>query len=81
MLRPAASFNLLGEPGAHGEPLFQGLARANDTHGAAVHLYGKRTVRPFRKMGHVTVTATTLAEALATAHALQGALKVMGGGA
>lgn len=81
LLRPAASFNLLGEPGAHGEPLFQGLARANDTRGAAVHLYGKRTVRPFRKMGHVTVTATTLAEALATAHALQGALKVMGGGA
>ena len=31
--------------------------------GATLHLYGKRTVRPGRKMGHVTFLADTLAEA------------------
>ncbi len=78
LLRPAASFNLLGEPGAHGAPRIEGLARARQTRGTSVHLYGKHTVKPFRKMGHVTVTADTLGEALATAHALQGTLKVFG---
>jgi 5-(carboxyamino)imidazole ribonucleotide synthase len=78
LLRPAASFNLLGEPGAHGRPDIVGLATAHDTRGAVVHLYGKHTVKPFRKMGHVTVTGDTLEEALATAHTLQHTLKVMG---
>ncbi|MFO0706694.1 MAG: 5-(carboxyamino)imidazole ribonucleotide synthase [Nitrospira sp.] len=31
--------------------------------GATLHLYGKRTVRPGRKMGHVTFLADTIAEA------------------
>lgn len=78
LLRPAASFNLLGEPNAHGKPEIRGLETAHDTRGAAVHLYGKHTVKPFRKMGHVTVTGDTLEEALATAHTLQQTLKVTG---
>ncbi|MDX1420186.1 MAG: 5-(carboxyamino)imidazole ribonucleotide synthase, partial [Rubricoccaceae bacterium] len=35
----------------------RGLRDALAVPGAAVHLYGKRTSRPRRKMGHVTVTA------------------------
>ena len=35
--------------------------------GAAVHLYGKRELRPGRKMGHVTATGATVAEAEASA--------------
>ncbi len=77
LLRPAASFNLLGAPGAHGRPVIEGLALAR-ARGAAVHLYGKHTVKPFRKMGHVTVTGDSVEEALATAETLQHALKVTG---
>jgi len=35
--------------------------------GAAVHLYGKRELRPGRKMGHVTAVGRTIAEAEARA--------------
>jgi 5-(carboxyamino)imidazole ribonucleotide synthase len=31
--------------------------------GAVIHLYGKRELRPGRKMGHVTAVGATVAEA------------------
>ncbi|MEQ9103762.1 MAG: 5-(carboxyamino)imidazole ribonucleotide synthase [Rhodothermales bacterium] len=40
-----------------------GYTNALGIDGASVHLYGKRDVRPKRKMGHVTVTAHTVEEA------------------
>jgi 5-(carboxyamino)imidazole ribonucleotide synthase len=78
LVQPAASFNLLGDPSAYGMPTFKGLDLAAQTPGAVVHLYGKHSVKPFRKMGHVTVTGSTLESALSTAHTLQQVLKVMG---
>jgi 5-(carboxyamino)imidazole ribonucleotide synthase len=33
------------------------------TKGVHVHIYGKKQTRPFRKMGHVTVTNKSLDEA------------------
>jgi 5-(carboxyamino)imidazole ribonucleotide synthase len=42
--------------------------------GAAVHLYGKRELRPGRKMGHVTATGDTIEEAEARADAAARAL-------
>jgi 5-(carboxyamino)imidazole ribonucleotide synthase len=38
------------------------------TPGARLHLYGKKVVRPGRKMGHVTFLADTGEEALEMAH-------------
>ena len=35
-----------------------------DIPGAVVHLYGKRAIRPRRKMGHVTFLGETLSFAL-----------------
>ena len=43
--------------------------------GAVVHLYGKRTVRPRRKMGHVTFLAETRPEALSRAAAFRTSLR------
>ncbi|MDX9957230.1 MAG: 5-(carboxyamino)imidazole ribonucleotide synthase [Spirochaetia bacterium] len=63
MLRPAMMVNLLGEAGADGEPVYGGLEQALGVPGVSVHLYGKRQVRPFRKMGHLTALASTAAEA------------------
>lgn len=76
--RPAASFNLLGEPGATGKPVVQGLDLALHSPGVAVHLYGKHSVKGFRKMGHVTVTGPTLDEATERANTMRGVLKVVG---
>jgi 5-(carboxyamino)imidazole ribonucleotide synthase len=46
--------------------------------GAHLHLYGKRTARPGRKMGHVTVCDVTVDAALAAAKAMKAALTAPG---
>jgi 5-(carboxyamino)imidazole ribonucleotide synthase len=44
--------------------------------GVHIHLYGKKFTRPFRKMGHVTVTAKSITEAKETARKVKELLKV-----
>ena len=64
LLRPAVMCNLLGD-------LWLGPTTPPDwtpvlaTPGASLHLYGKSEARPGRKMGHLTVIAETLEEAMA----------------
>jgi 5-(carboxyamino)imidazole ribonucleotide synthase len=60
LLRPAAMANLLGDLWEHGTPDW-GAVCAFDT--AKLHLYGKLTPRPGRKMGHITALAATADEA------------------
>ncbi len=56
-LHPAsAMLNLIGAPNAHGTPQYEGMEKALAMPNVHVHLYGKSTVKPHRKMGHVTVT-------------------------
>ncbi|MEJ2611994.1 MAG: 5-(carboxyamino)imidazole ribonucleotide synthase [Candidatus Thiodiazotropha sp.] len=55
LLSPAAMINLLGAPDASGRPVIQGMSAALKIPGVCLHLYGKAEVKPFRKMGHVTV--------------------------
>nr|WP_255777941.1 5-(carboxyamino)imidazole ribonucleotide synthase [Mariniradius sediminis] len=52
---PAAMVNLLGEEGYTGDAYVEGLDEAIAQKGVYVHLYGKKTTKPFRKMGHVTI--------------------------
>ena len=53
-LRPAAMANLLGDLWRDGEPDWTRLLRHP---GIRLHLYGKQTPRPRRKMGHLTALA------------------------
>ena len=53
---PTAMVNLLGEPGHQGAASYQGMAEVLSMSGAHVHLYGKKITKPFRKMGHVTIS-------------------------
>jgi 5-(carboxyamino)imidazole ribonucleotide synthase len=53
---PAAMINLLGEEGYSGSPVYEGLNEILAMSGVHLHLYGKNSTQPFRKMGHVTVT-------------------------
>lgn len=55
LIMPGAMVNLLGEPGYEGIAKYQGLEEVLALKGVHVHLYGKHTTKPFRKMGHVTV--------------------------
>jgi 5-(carboxyamino)imidazole ribonucleotide synthase len=58
--QPAAMANLLGDLWSGGEPDW---AAALSKPGIKLHLYGKRSARPGRKMGHLTATAATRDEA------------------
>jgi 5-(carboxyamino)imidazole ribonucleotide synthase len=53
LVEPAAMVNLLGDLWAHGEPDWEAAMRRDP--GVKLHLYGKRTAAPGRKMGHLTV--------------------------
>ncbi|KAF9732975.1 hypothetical protein PMIN06_009851 [Paraphaeosphaeria minitans] len=58
---PAIMLNILGgkNPDSHIHVAHKAYASPN----ASIHLYGKGDARPGRKMGHITVTAPSLAEA------------------
>jgi 5-(carboxyamino)imidazole ribonucleotide synthase len=78
---PAVMLNLLGDlwfrggANAPSEPDWPAvLAHGN----AKLHLYGKSTPRPGRKMGHVTCLGATLDDALATARAIRTTLGIPG---
>jgi 5-(carboxyamino)imidazole ribonucleotide synthase len=52
--------NLLGEVWQNGEPNW---AAALNDRSVKLHLYGKADAKPGRKMGHLTATAGTAADA------------------
>lgn len=62
ILCPSAMVNLLGEAGYTGEAHYEGIEKILAVSGVHVHLYGKKITKPYRKMGHVTITANTRAE-------------------
>ncbi len=59
-----ATANLLGQLWADGEPCWK---QALSTPNAHLHLYGKSTPRPGRKMGHLTCIADNVTDAQAAA--------------
>ena len=72
MLQPAAMANLLGDLWSGGEPEWAAALAFPDV---KLHLYGKPTARPGRKMGHLTALAGTAGEAKARVQAARAALK------
>ncbi len=71
LLRPAVMLNLLGDDGFSGPAKYRGIEEALALPGVSVHLYGKTHTQPFRKMGHITVTADTLEEAMRIADRIE----------
>ena len=71
LLRPAAMVNLLGDLWSGGEPDW---AAACALPGVHLHLYGKASAKPGRKMGHLTALAATVDDARSLALAARAAL-------
>ncbi len=74
---PTVMVNLLGDPSHSGPVQYLGLQecmRMTDSH---LHLYGKIETRPWRKMGHVTVLAPNMKQALEKAKFIKDTLKVI----
>ncbi|WZO98089.1 5-(carboxyamino)imidazole ribonucleotide synthase [Isosphaeraceae bacterium EP7] len=74
MARPAAMVNLLGDLWSDGEPRWEAALAADP--GVKLHLYGKRTAAPGRKMGHITVIDPDADDALRRALAARRAVTV-----
>lgn len=60
----AVMLNLLGEAGYDGPVEYDGTEQCLSLPGVHLHLYGKARAKPMRKMGHLTVTAPALDEAV-----------------
>jgi 5-(carboxyamino)imidazole ribonucleotide synthase len=73
----SAMVNLIGEEGNYGIPVYQGFKECLALSGVFIHLYGKAETRPFRKMGHITIVAHTLAELDQKVSFVQNHLKVI----
>ena len=75
--KPSVMINLLGEKGFEGLAKYEGLNDVIKYKGVYVHLYGKTTTKPFRKMGHVTVVDDDLDLAKKKAIIVKDILKVV----
>jgi 5-(carboxyamino)imidazole ribonucleotide synthase len=74
---PAVMVNLLGEEGHEGPVKYVGIEQALRLGSVYVHLYGKTTTKPFRKMGHITVANRSVNKAIRTANFLKEHIKVI----
>jgi len=77
IVKPAVMINLLGEKNHEGPAKYEGLQDAIKYKGVYVHLYGKTTTKPFRKMGHVTVVDDDLLQAKKKAVSVKDIVKIV----
>jgi 5-(carboxyamino)imidazole ribonucleotide synthase len=75
LIRPAAMVNILGEEGYEGAVFYEGLDEVLSISGVYVHIYGKEITKPFRKMGHVTITGESPEEVKEKAFKVKSLLK------
>jgi 5-(carboxyamino)imidazole ribonucleotide synthase len=56
--------------------VYEGLTPCLEQAGIHIHLYGKKITKPFRKMGHVTVTHSDIEQAKQTAQWVKQTIRV-----
>lgn len=74
--KPSVMLNLLGEPGFEGKVKYEGLTECMKIDGVKIHLYGKKFTKPYRKMGHITILASSIDEAKLKAEIVKQKIKV-----
>ena len=77
LLAPAAMINILGTEGFEGPYAITGLKKMMQVPSAILYIYGKKTSKPRRKLGHITATGGTVNEALARAARARKAIKLV----
>ena len=77
MFCPSVMLNLLGEREFEGPAVYDGLDDVLQYSGVSLHLYGKNITKPFRKMGHITITNPDLNEALHIARSIKDKIKII----
>jgi 5-(carboxyamino)imidazole ribonucleotide synthase len=74
-IQPSIMINVLGEPENEGQARYYGVEHVMKTQGAYLHLYGKEITKPYRKMGHITITGPDLETIRKQARKLQLAIR------
>lgn len=69
--------NLVGAEGHTGNVVYENMENILAMKGVTPHIYGKRQTRPFRKMGHVTVVDSDMAEARQIAQKVKESINVI----
>lgn len=69
--------NLVGAENHTGKVVYENLSNILKLKGVTPHIYGKKTTRPFRKMGHVTIVNQDLSEARKIAEEVKKTIKVI----
>ncbi|MDP4264313.1 MAG: 5-(carboxyamino)imidazole ribonucleotide synthase [Bacteroidota bacterium] len=73
---PSIMVNLVGADGYDGKVKYEGLDEVLKMENAFVHLYGKKLVKPGRKMGHVTIMSREKQDLTHKANIVKHTLKV-----
>ena len=69
--------NLVGAGGFTGNVVYKNIENIMNMDGVTPHIYGKKQMRPFRKMGHVTIVNEDLNEARRIAEEVKKSIKVI----
>ncbi len=75
----SAMVNLLGEENHEGNAVYEGMEAILKIEGVHPFLYGKKTTKPFRKMGHVTIVDEKLDSLKEKVEFVKQTLKVISG--
>jgi len=76
LMSPVVMMNILGIPNYTGTYCLKGIEKAFTIPGLKVHFYGKKKTKPQRKLGHFTITAENVEEALSRANTVRNLIKV-----
>ena len=69
--------NLVGAEGYAGDVIYEHIEDVLSLPGVTPHIYGKRQTRPFRKMGHITITHLDIEQARSLAQTVKKTIKVI----
>ena len=69
--------NLVGAENHTGDVLYKNIEKIMAMDGVTPHIYGKKQTRPFRKMGHVTITDKDIDKARAIAQEVKETIQVI----
>ena len=77
LLRPVVMKNILGPTGLTGNYKVTGLTKLLSIPGVKIHLYGKKTTKPKRKLGHIIALANSVDEALKRANEAKNSIDII----
>ncbi len=76
LMCPAATCNIVGPADVSGEYEIDNLNKILSISGVYIHMYGKSTTSPFRKLGHFTVLSETREEVVSKMKQVKELLKI-----